>query len=427
MNFEILSVISHIAAVAVLELLLFLFYRNIYRCRYNKKIYYISGFIISVILMECVNKIGVPILNMFYSFASEFAVCIILFESNIKKIWFHNLLLWVILSIADVITVLIPLVISGGTVGNVLADEQGMFIGNISYIILMIAGYKIYMIFMQKINFKGIQFKTAAFVIIMNFFDFWIIISFGEKITDRADGIKMIAMLLAFLLINLFFVYVLNRLSEAYRYKYELSLSERLNEMYLSNYTEMSHKYEQSRALIHDIKKHLMVANELDNKETKNQYLSDVYKRIDELFGGFKCSNKILSVAVSQKMSYARSKGIEVAISAEDVPIDFVDDLDITAIFANLWDNAIEACDKVTDKKYIEMSMSRVNDFILINLENSYNGVIKTENKNLISTKPNHSGVGLKSVKYSVEKYDGVFITNYNDKTFRAEITLPII
>ncbi len=427
MDFKALSVISHIAVVVVVNLLFFLFCRNIYGCKYNKKIYYISGFIISVILMEFVNKIGNPNINMFYSFASEFAVCIILFESNIKKIWFHNLFFWAMFIFADGITVMIPLVISGGTVGNVLADEQGMFIGNISYIILMIVGYRIYMIFMQKVKFKGIQFKTAAFLIIMNFFDYWIIISFGEKISDRIDGIKMIAMLLAYLLINLFLVYVLNQLSEAYRYKYELSLSEQLNEMYLSNYTEMSHKYEQSRSLIHDIKKHLMVANELDNKETKDQYLSDVYKRMDELFGGFKCSNKILSVAVSQKMSYARSKGIEVVISAEDVPIDFVEDLDITAIFANLWDNAIEACDKVTDKKYIEMSMSRVNDFILINFENSYDGAIRTENKNLVSTKPNHSGIGLKSVKYSVEKYDGVFITNYNDKIFRAEITLPII
>ncbi len=41
MNFEILSVISHIAAVAVLNLLLFLLYRNIYGCRYNKKKYII--------------------------------------------------------------------------------------------------------------------------------------------------------------------------------------------------------------------------------------------------------------------------------------------------------------------------------------------------------------------------------------------------
>ena len=73
------------------------------------------------------------------------------------------------------------------------------------------------------------------------------------------------------------------------------------------------------------------------------------------------------------------------------------------------------------------MSITRVNDFILINIENSFNGILKTENKNLLSTKQNHSGVGLKSVKFSVEKYEGVFMTNYNSKSFRAEITLPII
>ena len=291
----------------------------------------------------------------------------------------------------------------------------------------MFAFYRIYITIVQKINGQGIKFKVAAFTIIITFFESYAVLAFEEEVTDRYGSLKLLILLIGYLLINLFYAYILNQVSQVYKYRYELSLAERLNEMHLSNYKEMSRKYEESRAIIHDIKKHLMVANELNDNEDHNKYLSDVYKQMDELFGGFKCSNKILSVVVSQKMSYARSKGIKVIISAEDVPIDFVDDLDITAIFANLWDNAIEACDKINDKKYIEMNMTRVNDFILINIENSYNGILKIKNNDLISTKEDHMGVGLKSVRLSVEKYEGVFMTNYNSKTFRAEITLPII
>ena len=110
--------------------------------------------------------------------------------------------------------------------------------------------------------------------------------------------------------------------------------------------------------------------------------------------------------------------------SVEDVPMDFIKDFDITAIFANLWDNAIEACDKVDDGKYISMDISRQNNFLLVNIENSYNGVVIKNKDGYISTKNNHDGMGLKSVQLVVEKYDGVFTTIYNTVAFRAEITL---
>lgn len=427
MNFEIVSFIGQSTIAFTANLLFFLFYKNIYGCKYEKKRYYIVGYFIAVLLMICVNQIGNPYVNMVYSFISANAICMILYESQIKKIWLYNLLLWFMFIFSDAITVLMWSVIEGNTLNEILSNGQLTLGSDILNIILMFAFYRIYITFMQKIHFQGVQIKIAVFTIIMTFFEIWSVTVYAGEITDRRGGINLLILLIGFLLINLFFAYVLSQVSEAYRYKYELSLAERLNEMHLSNYTEMSHKYEESRAIIHDIKKHLMVANELNDNESHSKYLSDVYKRMDELFGGFKCSNKILSVVISQKMSYAKSKGINIIISAEDVPIDFVEDLDITAIFANLWDNAIEACNKVKGEKYIEMSITRVNDFILVNIENSYNGILKTENKKLISTKANHSCVGLKSVKLSVEKYEGVFMTNYNSKSFRAEITLPIM
>lgn len=425
MNYIILSDISQTAVTCALILFTFLFYKNIYGCKYEKKSYYVFAWLIAVLLLMLVNRIGNRYINMLYTFISSNVLCIVLFESRIKKIWFHNLLFWFLLTFGDTFSVLIWLVINEGTVDSILSDKKLMITCNILYIIFCYGAYRIYITFMQDIKYQGVRIKTALFMIIMIFFEFWTVTVYGDEMTGRSGGVKMLIMLTGFLVINLAFTYVIDRISEAYRYKYELSLAKRLNEIHLSGYNEISYKYEESRAVIHDIKKHLMTLNELDNAE-RSRYLSDVYERMDRLFGGFKCSNKILSVVISQKMSYARSKGIEVIISAEDVPIDFVDDFDITAIFANLWDNAIEACDKVTDRKYIEMSINRVNDFILINIENSYNGVIKTENKKLVSTKIGHSSVGLKSVRLSVEKYDGVFMTVYNSRVFRAEITLPI-
>jgi len=425
MNTELLSFISQSISTATLNLFVFLFCKNIYGCKYKKKSYYILSYVAAVLSMILVNMISNPFVNLAYSFISLNAICFLLFESDLKKTWAHNLFFWFLFVLTDSATVAIWSIIVGKSFERILSNYQLMIGSNILNIIFMFAVYRIYLIFRQKISIWVTQFKIALFVITITFFQTWIMTVYASRISDKSDGITLILMMAGFLLINIFLAYILNQVSEAYKYKYELSLSERLNEMYLSNYIEISHKYEESKAIIHDIKKHISVAEKMKGDDkAQTEYLSEVYDRMNDLFNFFHCSNKILSIILSQKISYAKSKGIKVNVSVEDVPMDFIKDFDITAIFANLWDNAIEACDKVNEDKYISMDISRRNDFLLINIENSYNGVIIKNKDIYTSTKPDHDGMGLKSVRLVVEKYDGVFMISYNEVAFRAEITL---
>ena len=425
MNTELMSFISQSISTATANLFVFLFCKNLYGCKYKKKRYYILSYLGAVILMITVNIIGNPIVNLVYSFISANAICLLLFESDLKKVWGHNLFFWFLFVLTDSVTVAIWSIIVDNTFEEILSNYQLMIGSNLLNIIFMFAVYRVYVTFRQKINIWVTQLKIALFVVTITFFEIWIMTVYTSQILDKNGGVTLIIMMTGFLLINIFLAYILNQVSEAYKYKYELSLSERLNEMYLSNYMEISHKYEESKAIIHDIKKHISVAEKMqDDNKAQTKYLSEVYDRMNDLFNFFHCSNKILSIILSQKISYAKSKGIKVNVSVEDVPMDFIKDFDITAIFANLWDNAIEACDKVNECKYIAMDISRRNDFLLINIENSYNGVIIKDKDGYTSTKPDHDGVGLKSVQLVVEKYDGVFMTSYNEVTFRAEITL---
>ena len=424
MDKDVLSFVSQSIVVSAMNLLLFMFYKNIYGCKYEKKSYYVVGYLIADILLLCVNLMKIPYLNMAYSFISFNIICMILFESNIKKVWLNNLLLWFMVLFSDSITVLIWSLVKDKTVSEILSDSQLKLYCNISYIILMFAFYRVYITIVQKINVQGIKFKVAAFTIIITFFEGYAVLAFAEEVTDRYGGVKLLILLIGYLIINLFYAYILNQVSQAYKYKYELSLAERLNEMCLSNYMEINHKYDESRAIIHDIKKHISVAENIKANDEQTKYLSEVYERMNDMFNFFHCSNKILSIILSQKISYAKSKGIKVNVSAEDVPMDHIRDFDITAIFANLWDNAIEACDKVDENKYITMDISKRNNFLLINIENSFNGVIIKDKDVYKSTKPDHDGMGLKSIQLVVEKYNGVFMASYNESAFRAEITL---
>ena len=231
------------------------------------------------------------------------------------------------------------------------------------------------------------------------------------------------------LLINFLVFYFFDEISTAYKYKYEASLLQRQNEIQLSNYTEISKNYQESQKIIHDIKKHLYTLSQLSNidHEKADNYRKIIEKDMDSLIVGFNCTNPILSIVMSQKISVAERENIRVETDVEDLSLDFIDDLDITAIFANLWDNAIEAC-TLTDvnQRCIDFSMRQVNGFVIVNIRNSCADDPVSKNGRFVSTKKNHKGIGLSIVSTAIEKYNGLFVTDYQNNTFTVEITIPV-
>lgn len=428
MNTEILAFISSSISTSVTMLLFFLFYKNIYGARYHSKLLYLASYLISVVLLIGVNQLRIVYINVIYSFISVNVICLILFNSDIKKMWLHNFLFWFSLSACDIITIFLWSIIEEDSLKEILSNYQLMFGSNLLFIILMIIVYKIYTILIKRVVLRIVKMQTVLYMAIMIFFEVWILHTYAIQITNRLDGIKILIMLTGFLLVNLYQTYIINRISEAYKNENDLTLAKRLCEIHLDNFKILTRKYDEARTIIHDVKKHIEVANDIKNinNDSYSHYLSEINDRINNLFGRFRCSNKILSVILSQKISYAREKGIFVDIEADEIPIEFIDDFDITAIFANLWDNAIEACCQNEGKNFIKMKMTRFNSFIAIDISNSFNGAVNNINEKYLSTKPAHDGIGLKSIRLSVEKYDGIFIPKHNDFVFTAEITIPI-
>lgn len=426
MNTEILSFLGRCITTTAVYVFVNLLFSNIYDKKYSKRSVYIFGCIIAIAVMVGISGFGNGYLNLAFSFLTINMLCIVLYCSNVKNIWLNNTLIWFMFSFTDAATVLIWFLVTNNTLDGILSDYQLMLGSNLMNIIIMFVVYKVYMAFKQKLTAKSIQLKMAAFYVAMMFFELYIVISYASNIIDSSKGIQIIIILLGFLILNLFFAYILNQVSESYKYKYELSLADRLKKIQLENYKEIDQKYRESRAIIHDIKKHMMVIDELRvNDDNSNQYTKRIYEQMDKLFFGFHCSNQILSIVLSQKISKAKSNGIDVNIEMAEVQFNFMSDLDITAIFANLWDNAIEACDKAIKNKYINMKISCYNNFVIINCQNSFNGEYIKQGISFLSTKKQHDGIGLSSIEASVKKYDGIFSVKADDNTFEIDITIP--
>ena len=108
--------------------------------------------------------------------------------------------------------------------------------------------------------------------------------------------------------------------------------------------------------------------------------------------------------------------------------IDFeIEPTDLCVIFGNALDNAIEACQKIdlSTKKEINIQVKHFNHLICFNISNPVLTPPEINNNFITTTKSDHinHGMGLYSIKKSVEKYNGCLLIECTDNIFILTIT----
>lgn len=119
------------------------------------------------------------------------------------------------------------------------------------------------------------------------------------------------------------------------------------------------------------------------------------------------CENTAANAVLLYFAQQTKSNGIDYIVKA-DIPSDiFVTETDISVIFGNLLENALDACKKEkNDNKKIVVNASFENGMLCITVDNTYTGTLKyTSAGNIISTKHSGSGLGTQSVKNIADRY----------------------
>lgn len=178
---------------------------------------------------------------------------------------------------------------------------------------------------------------------------------------------------------------------------------------------------ENQRILIHDIKNHLHTISLL-NEQKENQKIDAYIQQLTQspaLRNAVRiCDNKLLNMILYQYQNQCSEKNIIIQLDIRKATIDFMEEYDITSLFCNLLDNAVESAEKMSDS-YIDLKIDRQDStsFTVITLVNSCR--ISPFSKNgtqLISQKkdPLRHGYGMKSIGKIVEKYHGAMQTYYD-------------
>lgn len=380
-----------------------------------------------IVIMQFVHLFQNSYLNFMFSILLSQISCSLLYNAPLKKSLLKNIYYRIASASGEIIAVAFVGIITKNKPSEVVLNSPIMLISCLIYILVMFFIYRIYSMIWLRRTLNSLRLKEMAFIVFLTAFEFFVIYCF-TKSNSSLNSNLLILTILGFLMLNVYAAYIVNAVAESYKNKYELDAIRMQSEIQSAHYEELNNKYIETQCMIHDIEKRVSAIEKLSensNFKEAEQYTEKLRSKLKRHKNIFECSNKILSAVLSQKISLAESKGITVETKIEDMTLDFMDETDITSILANLMDNAIESCDEVMDKKVISVKMCRINDFLYIDLMNSFSGKIIQNNGKYKSTKAGHKGYGMTSIQMAIEKYDGYMVTEQKDDIFISEIVMP--
>lgn len=205
--------------------------------------------------------------------------------------------------------------------------------------------------------------------------------------------------------------------------EHELEFLKQKEAMQMEYYKMMKVKEEEIKKINHDIKNNLQVICNLNNDDDKLKLI----KKIDDNLKKHELvkysKNDILNIILNMKVNEAKLKGIDIDIVLKN-SISFMDDLDISDLFSNILDNAIENASKSNLPK-IDFKIYKKMNYIVIKCSNTFDGVIVTDNRKQIKSKKDKKhGYGLKIIDSIVKKYHGEKKISYDDNLFTIMIML---
>ena len=208
-----------------------------------------------------------------------------------------------------------------------------------------------------------------------------------------------------------------------------------MDSMLKSQYNQYRN-YQESIDLInmkyHDLKHQIAGLRAETDIDKRTEWLDAMEDDIRGFESVTNTGNKVLDTIIAGKIMHGQKYDIKFTCVIDGKLLEFMHVTDICTIFGNAIDNAIENVVMIKDieKRIIHVTVSAKNKFVLIQFQN-YCEVKPNEDKRGIrlfesskADKRNH-GFGLKSIQYTVDKYDGTMKAGMNKDWVELTILIP--
>lgn len=189
------------------------------------------------------------------------------------------------------------------------------------------------------------------------------------------------------------------------------------------------HIQDTSRAR-HDLRHHLLALQGYiaqENYEGMAEYIKESISGIEVMGAQIYSGNPAVDALLGYYKSQALENEIDVRISVSVSDALPVQDTDFCIILGNLLENALEACNRqLSGQRFINVQLYMpTNAALILTIENSYEGDIKKQDGEFLSSKAQgRKGIGIRSVLDVTKKYQGIPKFEFNGTVFKVSILL---
>lgn len=218
-------------------------------------------------------------------------------------------------------------------------------------------------------------------------------------------------------------VCLVSYMSSAMQSAYQLKALKMQQEYYQDKMKEE----ERVRAIYHDMKNHLLVLENSRESETARPMAGKLRSQIADYENYVHTGNEFLDVILKDKAEKAREKQIDFSAAVEFHGIDFIEPLDLSTLFGNGIDNAMEASEKLPrEQRTILLKAGRLQNFVSVLIENCC--MPQAGEKNRRTSKPDEflHGFGISNMQKTAEKYGGQLTARRENEKFILKILIPV-
>ena len=274
--------------------------------------------------------------------------------------------------------------------------------------ILWIILYNIIRKHLYKFSEKQSDLKIVVTMTIAGYVSFIYLVnqtfkSFGDKISNAW---------FFFIILFSLILFVLMLVVEIKKERVRSNISELRAELLEEKYNLVSEIYSKNAKLYHDLNKHLNVLYQMldsENMQGAKEYIKEISEPIRILSKTIWTGVDIIDVIINSAIEKMKEYGISANINVEFPQCSNLLPNDMCTILANLFENAIEAVQKLEIPGTIFLNMRVVNHLLIIKMENNCNNIKQEFDCFPKTTKENNElhGWGLLTVDETVRKYNG--------------------
>lgn len=393
----------------------------------HNKLCYWSCFLVYAVLSVIVANYEIPGLNLLFSMAILSLLSWFLFENSPKSILLNSAVVIVYFALVDLIVTTIFSIFAGVNTIMALTDSRYFLMSGIFNSLAMLCTYNLLIHLITHTHINKFSKYMHVYTLFLLVFELGFLCYFIDNSKCPPDNWILLVLAIGFVAVDGSIIYLFKLISQNAILEKKNKLIEQQSMMTVKYYESLKKQNGEMQRLAHDFKKHLQVIENLEDGKggSKKIYIEELMNHISSTQQQFKCEDEIICTILWEKIQICKQEHIFFEPVLQDAKFDFMEKSEVTSLFANLLDNAIEACiDSKKDKKEIYFRVHKYKDHIVIKMKNTIGIVPSFKGGQLQSTKPEHLGMGMTVLDNIVEKYCGNIDYNYSNDYFETKIII---